>query len=102
MVASSLTSVGTIASLTATALTVTGIATFSGTIAGASPFVFEGATANDFETTFAITDPTADRTITFQDATGTVAYLASPTFTGTPAAPTAAGDTSTTQIATTA
>jgi hypothetical protein len=33
---------------------------------------FEGATANDFETTLAITDPTADRTITFPDATGTV------------------------------
>ena len=102
VVASSLTSVGTIASLAATDLTVSGIATFSGTIAGASPLVFEGATADDYETTFAITDPTADRTITFQDATGTVAYLASPTFTGTPAAPTAAADTNTTQIATTA
>jgi hypothetical protein len=73
---------------------------------------FEGATANDFETTLSITDPTADRTITFPDATGTVqlrvtdvsdteigylngvtsaiqtqmdakAPLASPTFTGT-------------------
>ena len=33
---------------------------------------------------------------------GTVAYLASPTFTGTPAAPTAAVDTNTTQLATTA
>ena len=102
VVASSLTSVGTIASLAATDLTVSGIATFSGTIAGASPLIFEGATANDFETTFAITDPTADRTITFQDATGTVAYLASPTFTGTPAAPTASANTGTTQIATTA
>ena len=102
VVASSLTSVGTIASLAATDLTVSGIATFSGTIAGASPLVFEGATADDYETTFAITDPTADRTITFQDATGTVAYLASPTFTGTPVAPTAAADTNTTQIATTA
>jgi hypothetical protein len=38
-----------------------------------SSIVFEGATANDFETTLAITDPTADRTITFPDATGTVA-----------------------------
>jgi hypothetical protein len=102
VVSSSLTSVGTIASLAATDLTVSGISTFSGTIAGASPLVFEGATADDFETTFAITDPTADRTITFQDATGTVAYLASPTFTGTPLAPTAAADTNTTQIATTA
>jgi hypothetical protein len=38
-----------------------------------SSIVFEGATANDFETTLAITDPTADRTITFPDAAGTVA-----------------------------
>lgn len=35
---------------------------------GASPLVFEGATANAFETTFAITDPTADRTLTVPDA----------------------------------
>jgi hypothetical protein len=34
---------------------------------------FEGTTANDFETTLTVTDPTADRTITFPDATGTVA-----------------------------
>ena len=33
----------------------------------------EGATANDFETTLAVTDPTADRTITFPDAAATVA-----------------------------
>jgi hypothetical protein len=33
--------------------------------------IFEG-TANDHETTLAVTDPTADRTITFPDATGTV------------------------------
>jgi hypothetical protein len=38
-----------------------------------SSIVFEGSTANDFETTIAVTDPTADRTITFPDATGTVA-----------------------------
>jgi hypothetical protein len=38
-----------------------------------SSISFEGATANDFETTLAVTDPTADRTITFPDATGTVA-----------------------------
>tara|TARA_R110000824_G_scaffold77767_1_gene196546 strand:- start:2216 stop:3382 length:1167 start_codon:yes stop_codon:yes gene_type:complete len=43
-----------------------------GTLTGATPLVFEGATPNDFETTFAITDPTADRTITFPDASGTV------------------------------
>ena len=34
--------------------------------------VFEGATADSFETTLAVTDPTADRTITLPDATGTV------------------------------
>ncbi len=44
-------------------------------IAGASPLIFEGATDDAFETTFAITDPTADRTITFQNASGTVAFL---------------------------
>ena len=38
-----------------------------------SSIVFEGATANDFETTLAVTDPTGDRTITLPDATGTVA-----------------------------
>jgi hypothetical protein len=37
-----------------------------------SSITFEGATANDFETTIAITDPTADRTITIPDSTGTV------------------------------
>jgi len=35
--------------------------------------VFEGATANDYETTLTVTDPTADRTVTLQDASGTVA-----------------------------
>jgi hypothetical protein len=34
--------------------------------------IFEGATANDFETTLTVTDPTADRTITLPDVTGTV------------------------------
>jgi len=70
-------------------LTVTGVTTLNGnlvlgdaaadtltigaTLAGASPLVFEGGTADAHETTFAITDPTGDRTITFPDATGTVA-----------------------------
>jgi hypothetical protein len=37
-----------------------------------SSIVFEGATANDFETTLTVTDPTADRTLTLPDATGTL------------------------------
>ena len=35
-------------------------------------FVFEGATGDDYETTLTITDPTADRTITLPNITGTV------------------------------
>ena len=66
----------TINSGSLSAPTLTGSVTATGAVfAGGSPLVFEGATANDFETTFAITDPTADRTVTFQDASGTVAYL---------------------------
>ena len=37
-----------------------------------SSIVFEGATADDYETTLTVTDPTADRTITLPNATGTV------------------------------
>ena len=33
---------------------------------------FEGATDNDYETTWSMTDPTADRTYTFPDNTGTL------------------------------
>ncbi|MDB4378517.1 hypothetical protein N9Z41_01975 [bacterium] len=43
------------------------------TINATNAFVFEGATADDFETTLAIGDPTADRTVTLPDATGTLA-----------------------------
>ena len=35
--------------------------------------VFEGSTADSFETTLTVTDPTADRTITFPNKSGTVA-----------------------------
>jgi len=62
--------------------TITG-GTFSGTftgtmdatgmvLSGASPLVFEGATADASETTLAFVDPTTDRTITFPNATGTI------------------------------
>ena len=66
----------TINSGSLSAPTLTGAVTATGAVfAGGSPLVFEGATDNGFETTFAITDPAADRTVTFQDASGTVAYL---------------------------
>jgi hypothetical protein len=38
-----------------------------------SSITFEGTTADDYETTIEVADPTADRTITFPNATGTVA-----------------------------
>jgi hypothetical protein len=55
-------------------LTVSGTTTTinSTTINATTGIVFEGTTANEFETTLTVTDPTADRTVTFQDATGTV------------------------------
>jgi hypothetical protein len=37
-----------------------------------SSITFEGSTPNTYETTLAVTDPTADRTITLPNATGTV------------------------------
>jgi len=37
-----------------------------------SSIIFEGATADAHETTISVTDPTADRTITFGDESGTV------------------------------
>jgi hypothetical protein len=63
-----------------TSLTLTGDLTVQGTtttidsttIAVTTGFVFEGATANDFETTLTVTDPTADRTLTLPDATDTL------------------------------
>lgn len=45
---------------------------FTGTVTVPTTIVFEGATANDFETSVVATDPTADRTITLPDASGTV------------------------------
>jgi len=56
-------------------LTVQGTTTTvdSTTVNVQNAFVFEGATDDGFETTLTVTDPTADRTITLPDATGTVA-----------------------------
>jgi hypothetical protein len=56
----------TITNLTATALNLTD-----------ASIIFEGATADDFETTLTVTDPTADRTITLPNETGTLITSAS-------------------------
>ena len=46
--------------------------TLSGLILSDSSIVFEGATDDGFETTLTVADPTADRTVTIPDLTGTV------------------------------
>jgi hypothetical protein len=79
--------VGTLASanlglLSTTTAASTYLALAGGTVTGAveigaaGSLVFEGATPNGFETTLAVTDPTADRTFTLPDATTTAAGLA--------------------------
>ena len=49
----------------------------NGLLFNASGITFEGATAAAHETTLSVTDPTADRSIVFPDAGGTVALLTS-------------------------
>ena len=64
-------------------LTIAGNLTVSGTTTTVNKtvvnveeaFIFEGATADAHETTFRIDEPTADRTASLQDKTGTIALL---------------------------
>jgi hypothetical protein len=58
----------TLTNKTITSPTVSGLTLSDGSI------VIEGSTADAFETTLTVTDPTGDRTITFKDASGTVAF----------------------------
>ena len=78
--------VGTLASanlglLSSSDASSTYLALAGGTITGAleigtaGSLVFEGSSADGNETTLAVTNPTADRTITLPDATGTAALL---------------------------
>ena len=69
-----LTGTQTLTNKTLSAPTITGVLTAtSAVLAGGSPLVFEGATANAYELTLAVTDPTADRTLTLPDETGNIA-----------------------------
>lgn len=67
--------------LTSSSAASTYLALAGGTVTGnleigtAGSLTFEGSTANGFETTLAVTDPTADRTITLPDSTLTVAGI---------------------------
>jgi hypothetical protein len=70
---SSLTIGSTSVSLGGTAATIAGL-TLTDPVVG-SNIVFEGATANAYETTLQVVEPTDDRTVTIQNATGTVALV---------------------------
>jgi hypothetical protein len=59
----------TIGTPTITSPTVTGLTLNDSSI------IFEGSSADAFETTLTVTNPTADRTITLPDVTGTMALL---------------------------
>jgi hypothetical protein len=63
----------------------TGDLVFRGNSSGG--LVFEGATKNAFETTVTVTDPTADRTITLPNASGTVTLNAISAYAATATAP---------------
>ena len=94
----SLTGTETLTNKTLTSPTING-GTFSGTFtgtmnatstvfSGASPLVFEGATADAYETTLAFVDPTADKTVYMPNATGYLPVLSAASTTVITATPT--------------
>jgi hypothetical protein len=68
-----LTTAQTLSSKTLTSPSIT-TPTVTGLKLNDSSIVFEGSSADDFETTLSVVNPTADRTITLQDGTGTLAF----------------------------
>ena len=66
----------TLTSPTINSPTITNVTATNLTLTDAS-IVFEGATADDFETTLTVVDPTADRTVTIPNETGTLITSAS-------------------------
>ena len=66
------TNIGGLNSITTSTLNIGSAGAAGHILLGSSGITFEGSTANDFETTLTVTDPTADRTVTFPDETGTV------------------------------
>jgi len=61
--------------ITANAVTTTATQTLTNKTIGSTGLDFEGSTNDAYETTLTVVDPTADRTITLPNATGTVALL---------------------------
>lgn len=58
-----------------TPITASSTTTFTNKTIGSTGLAFEGATDDTYETLLTVVDPTADRTITFPDVTGTVALM---------------------------
>ena len=75
--------------LTVGNLTVSGTTTTVDTVTmqAANAVVFEGATADDFESTLTVVDPTADRTIKIPDQSGCLPVLAADSTTAITATP---------------
>ena len=73
---------------------------FTGTVTVPTSIVFEGATANDFETTLTVIDPDEDRTISLPNASGTVAVFDGSGNLIVPGNLTVSGDTTTLNTAT--
>ena len=70
---------GTFAAYSDAGATAVWTVTTAGNMTAGSNVIFEGATADAYETTVTVTDPTADRTITLPNATGTVALISGAT-----------------------
>lgn len=66
---------GTYTNLTINGNTIIGDAAADTEHHNANIITYEGLTADDFETTIAITDPTADRTFTFPNVSGTLMLI---------------------------
>lgn len=71
------TTIAGLSSLTSTAINVGVAGTANSIVLDSAGITFEGSGVDTFETTISVVDPTADRAISFPDASGTVALLTS-------------------------
>ena len=77
---------------TAAQTNITSLGTITGLTIGDASTVFEGATADNHETTLRVDDPTADRKVSIQDKTGTIDLVSGFLLSGTDGSSTNAGD----------
>ena len=74
---STATTIAGLLSLTSDAVHITAAGSANGLTLNNTGIIFEGATADTFETTLSAVDPTADQTINLPNASGTIALLTS-------------------------